>query len=101
MTADAQPFDVGLTGLDFGAVAEGGAAIARVRHLPDLLCALHALDAKRARRLASLAKSIDQFLDGRPKCASLLSWQSREIPGEARRQPVGRGINRSAEKMPR
>lgn len=87
MTADPEPFDVRLARLDLRAVAEGGAAVARVGHLPNVLCALHPLDPKRIGRLAALAQGLDQFLDCRLKRAPLLARHPRELAGEARRQP--------------
>lgn len=90
VAADAEPFDVRLAGLDLGAVAEGGAAVARVRHLPDVPGPVHALDAQRAGWLAARPECIDKFADRLSERSILLSRQARELTGEARPNLEGR-----------
>src|SRR4051794_1275769 len=63
VTTDAEPLDVRLTGLDLGAVAEGGAPIARVGHLPNVPGALNPLDAQGTGWLPARPECIDEFAD--------------------------------------
>ena len=84
--ANPEPFDMGLAGLDLGAVAEGGTPVARVRHLPDVLGALNPLDAQRARWLAPLLESVDQLANRLPESAVLLAREMGERAGEAQRR---------------
>ncbi len=86
MAADTQPDDVRLAGLALRAVAKGGAPVARVGHLPDVVGALHALDAQGARRLAVLLEGLDQLGDGLAESPLLLAGQARELAGEASAQ---------------
>lgn len=90
MAANAEPFDVGLARPDLGAVAEGGAAVARVGHLPYVPGPLHPLDAQRAGRLAARPEGIDELPDRLPECSILLAGKARELTGEARPNLEGR-----------
>jgi len=101
VAANPEPFDMRLAGLDLGAVAEGGTAIARVGNLPDVPCALHPLDAQRAGWLAPLLESVDQLANRLPERAVLLTRETGELAGEARRDSKVGLINQPAVKMPR